>query len=271
MKIRRITLAVLVLLTLLMVLDARYFPTSSGFARQPSLRLEVGRRRTFPHGHVEKTFEFDRPQGELTSLVIYGEYGTVKLKSTDSDELKVRASIIAEKEEDLLGWEVVEKISEREVSYRLGGKTAKNKRNVGINFEVEVPAGMEVVAFQNFGKVDVEDFVGYLQLETRFSAVNVNGLEGSLSIDNQFGGINLKEIAGPLTVDDSFGTSQIGLVSIDGGYDFQVEVSNGSLKGSAPLQTEHRANIVTARGKSGEGLHPVVIKSGFGIVQVDLD
>ena len=105
---------------------------------------------------------------------------------------------------------------------------------------------------------------------TRFSTVSVQGLQGTLQVDNQFGDVGLRNIAGPLTLESAFSSSRVQLLPVDGGYDFRIEVSNGSLAGNAPVERDVQRNMTTARGKHGEGLHPVVIKSDFGSVKVDL-
>ena len=122
----------------------------------------------------------------------------------------------------------------------------------------------------DYGFVEVADFVGFLKLVTRFSNVSVQGLQGTLQVDNQFGNVGLHNIAGPLTLESAFSTSRVQLLPVDGGYDFQIEVSNGSLTGNAPVERDVQKNMTTARGKHGDGQHPVVIKSDFGSVTVDL-
>lgn len=268
MKIRRITVAVLLLLSLLYAADLRYF--KSGSSGEPHFHLEIGPTRRPFVPQAERTVSFTRGQGELTSLKIAGLRGAVELTSTEADELKIWAAVKADREETLQAWEVVEEITQGEISYRLVGEGSSGLPEVGVDFRVEVPAGMEVAIEQNFGTVEVADFVGYLKLTTRFSQTRVAGLQGTLEVENQMGSLVLRDLAGPLYLQDSFSTSEVELVEIDGGYSFQIEAANGTIRGNAPLQSEKRQNITTAQGRSGEGIHPVVIKSSFGVVKIDL-
>ncbi len=270
MKMRRITLAVLLSLTLLFIADVRYFGGNLSTTRQPSIHFNVGPSTRAPG--AEKKRDFVRPQSELASLVIKGNAGVVELKTTDSEQIEVHTTISAENEHVLDRWEVVETISNSEISYGLkGGASGKLLPEVGVSYVVEVPAGMEVTIEQQFGEVRVWDFVGFLNLEARFSDVEVRGLQGSATISNSFGDVDLWEIAGPITLEDSYSTTRVGLKSIDGGYDFNIDITNGTLVGNAPLQIETVQNRVTGQGKSGEGLHPVVITSRFSTLTVDLD
>ena len=268
MKIRRITLAILALLTVLFVADMRYFQPRRGRSGQPSVRFQVEPSRV-AHFHAEKTQVFTRPQGSLSSLTLSGALGHVELRSTDGTELVVRATILGETEEELARFEVVESVSNGEISYKLGPQTAQFPE-VGLSFAVEVPAGMEVTVKHSYGSVEVEDFVGFLRLLTSFSQVTVTGLQGSLSVENQFGSVELLDISGPLAFEDAFSNSTVLLSPVDGGYNFQVDVTNGSLTGNAPLEKEVRQNMIKAQGTHGEGVHPVVIESSFGSVNLNI-
>ena len=268
MKIRSITVVLLAFLTLLLVLDAWYRPEDPS-SRQPSVELEI-RPSPLMDPQASRTEVFRRPQAGLTSLVLKGGLGVVKLKSGAGDELVISATITAEREGDLAAFEVVEAASHSELSYELVGTDLGQSGEAGLSFEAEVPSGMEVTVQYDYGFVEVADFVGFLKLVTRFSNVSVQGLQGTLQVDNQFGNVGLHNIAGPLTLESAFSTSRVQLLPVDGGYDFQIEVSNGSLTGNAPVERDVQKNMTTARGKHGDGQHPVVIKSDFGSVTVDL-
>lgn len=270
MKIRRITLAVLLLVTLIFVADVRYSSQGNRWVGKPSVHFQINPRLSSLKDRVEKSQTFRHPQGQLTSLVVKGQVGKVELKSTDGQDLIIRATVTGEAEEDLIGWEVAEKIAHSEISYELTGEPIDSQPDVGVDFVVEAPAGMDVRVVQNLGNVAVEDFVGFLDLETNFSNVIVQGLQGSAAIRSQFSTIELREIAGPLTLEDGFSTSRIELVTSLEGYNFDIDIINGTLSGNVPLQQNTSQNILTAYGTSGEGVHPVVITSNFGTVRLDL-
>ncbi|HBN96557.1 MAG TPA: hypothetical protein DDZ66_09675 [Firmicutes bacterium] len=197
----------------------------------------------------------------------------IHLRSTDDDEIRVISTIGADSQDVLDRLDVRESISESELGYELtGGKSeGQSLQEAEVSFVVEVPAGMEVSVEQHFGQVKIKSFVGFLNLEASFSDVDVWGLEGTATIQNRFGVVDLRQIAGPITLHDSFSTSTIGLAAIDGGYDFDIEVTNGSLKHNAGFKVDIGENRVGARGQWGEGVHPVVIRSNFSTVTVNLD
>lgn len=269
MRIRRITLAVLLLLTVLFVADVRYFGGDSS-TRQPSIHFNVGPR--MKDRAVEKRQSFVQSQDALTSLVIKGQQGVINLRSTDSDQIVVHATIGADNEEILDQLEAVEAVSGSEVRYELSEGRDDGLQEVSLSFVVEVPAGMDVSIEQHFGQVKVQNFVGFLNLQTSFSDVDVRGLDGTATIQSNFGALDLRQIAGPITLDDSFSTSNIELLAIDGGYDFDIEVINGALIGRAPFEIDaEQNNRLVARGQSGDGVHPVVIRSSFSTVTVNLN
>ncbi|MCK9526895.1 MAG: hypothetical protein M0R49_13340, partial [Limnochordia bacterium] len=244
MKIRRIALAVLGLLTVLFIADVRYFGRDDSI-KEPSIRFNIG--SSFDTNKVEKKQTFTQSQGGFTSLSIKGQQGVIQLISTDKDEIRVTSTIGADNQKILDSVEINQSISGSELSYALTGGRSEDLQDAGVSFVVEVPAGMEVSIEQNFGTVGVRDFVGFLNLNTSFSAVDVWGLEGTAIIQNSFGDLDLRQVAGPITLNDSFSTSTIELLAIDGGYDFDIEVTNGSLKHNAGFQVDISENRVEAR------------------------
>ena len=261
MKIRSITVVLLAFLTLLLVLDAWYRPEDPS-PRQPSVELEF---RPIPpmDPQASRTEVFRRPQGELTSLVLKGGLGVVKLKSGAGEELVVSATITAEREGDLAAFEVVEAASHSELSYELVNTGLGHSGEVGLSFEAEVPSGMEVTVQYDYGFVEVEDFVGFLKLVTRFSTVSVQGLQGTLQVDNQFGDVGLRNIAGPLTLESSFSTAGWQAAAVDGVMIFMIEVATGSLTGM-PGGARCAERTLTLQGKTRDGQHPVVISPILG-------
>lgn len=269
MRIRRLTLAALVILTVLFVADLRSGRPRLFQPGPPSIRLQI-KPRIATEFRAKKTQVFTRPQANLTSLVLKGSFGEVNVTSSPGADLVVRAAVIGEQEEQLHGYDVQELISDSVVSYELVFSGENPQPMVGVSYQVEVPAGMEVTVEHNYGEVEVEDFVGFLRLVTRFSNVTVEGLEGSLSVDNQYGTLEMSRISGPVTLEEAFSTSRLNLAQTEGGYSFQVAVTNGSLAGNAPLTKEVRQNITSAWGTIGDGRHPVRIKSSFGSLTINL-
>lgn len=269
MRIRRITLAVLFLLTVLMIADVRYLGTDLSTNRQSSINFNVDRKA--PDFAVEKQQTFVQPQNGFTALVVKGQLGTIELTSTTENTIKVSATIGAENQEVLDRLEVKETVSGSEVRYELTGQNGEGMAESGVSFVVEIPAGMEASIEQNFGSIKVDSFVGFLSLDSNFSDVDVRGLEGTATIQSNFSDVDLRQIAGPITLQDSFSTSTVELLPIDGGYDFDLEVNNGTLKQNAGLKVNRVEKRTLAQGPTGEGVHPVVIRSSFGTVTVKLD
>lgn len=268
MKIRRITLVILLLLSALFVADIRYFGGRSS-TKQPSIHFDVSSRMR--EWAVERDESFVHSQADITSLALYGQHGMIELRNGDTDQIVVQATIGADDEEILEQFEVKETRLGSELRYELSEEKTQGLPEVALSLIVEVPAGMEVHIQQNFGRVRVHGFRGFLSLQANFSEVMVGDLQGTADIQSSFSVLDLRKIAGPLTLNDSFSTTKIELVAVDGGYDFDLNVNNGTLKNNAGLQLDVADNSMTGRGQWGEGLHPIVIRSSFGSVTLHLN
>lgn len=275
MKIRRITVIALIVLSLLMFIDIRYnvFSRLNRVRRTP-VQYQIGA------GGREPTFtatqEFRLPQGNLTGISVENHFGMMEVRRTDQPEIVVIATVkafdpsVEEAEKRIEGWEAQEKISGSQVSYSWFIPTSQ-RENVQTDFIVEVPEGMTVRLEQGFGTVEVFDLSGQLGIEANFSTVLVQDFSGAVTIDSSYSTVNLRNILGPLKVSDSFSTLVASLVKNDEGYNIDVDLSFGTLRGNVPYtMQEKEMNELRAKGSYGRGVYPVVISSSFGTVDLSL-
>lgn len=95
MKIRRITVIVLVVLSLLMVSDVRYNILSGlGNVRRAPIQYQIG-----AGGEHEPTWtgshEFRLPKGNLTAINVENQFGTMSIRRADHEEIIVIATVKA--------------------------------------------------------------------------------------------------------------------------------------------------------------------------------
>lgn len=275
MKIRRITIVVLIVLSLLFLADVRYgiFPGLRS-TRRPSMNYQIGpgaREATF-----SGSYQFRHPKGNLTALAVQNQFGTIEIRRSDQAELVVTAIVkafdpsVEEAEERIEGWEVEEEIRGSLVTYRWIAPTSQ-RENLQTDFAIEVPEGMAVRLEQDFGTIEATGLSGKVDIEATFSDVLVEGFVGHLTLESSYSTTNLRNILGPLTIDNSFSTLVATLVRDEAGYDFDVDLSFGTLLGNVSYATkEKELNEMRAWGRYGEGVHPVKIRSSFGSVDLSL-
>ncbi len=275
MKIRRITVIVLIVLSLMMFIDIRYnlFARLKNVQRTP-VQYQVG------SGGLEPTFsgthEFRQPKGNLTAINIENQFGTVIIRRADHEEIVVIATVkafdpsVEEADKNIRGWEPQEQIRGSEIFYEWIAP-ASERKEVQTDFTIEVPQGMAVRVEQAFGTVQALDLSGNMGIDTDFSTVLIQDFVGYLKIKSSYSTLNLRNIEGALTVDDSFSTLVGSLIKSEAGYNFDVGLSFGTLRGNVPYTLKEKdMHDLKAKGSWGQGLHPVKIRSSFGTIDLSL-
>ncbi len=275
MKIRRITVIVLVVLSLLMVSDVRYNILSGlGNVRRAPIQYQIGA------GEHEPTWtgshEFRLPKGNLTAINVENQFGTMSIRRADHEEIIVIATVkafdpsVEKAEKNIQGWEPREQIRGSEVFYEWTAPVSERK-DIQTDFTIEVPRGMSVRLEQDFGTIEALGLSGNMEIDADFSTVLVQDFVGYLRIKSSYSTTNLRNIQGPLTVDDSFSTLVASLVKDDAGYNFDIDLSFGTLRGNVPYNLkEKEMHDLKAKGSWGPGVHPVKISSSFGTVDLSL-
>jgi len=207
-KIRRITLAVLLILTLLFAADVKYFSGLRSIGgRQPAIEIEKSKEEGVTAG---RTREFTHSKQEITKLKVQNQGGEIIVEQAAGDEISVAVEIKAvgadleEAVRKMARWSVDESRRGDLVSYRVRGEApAKGEREVEAAFLIKVPAGLEITLEQGFGEVTVTGVAADLKLDVRHSTAEIAGLEGMLTIASGFSAVNLKDISSRVVIDDS--------------------------------------------------------------------
>ncbi len=262
MKIRRITVGVLLVLSLLFLLDVKFlFPMRNLFG----MHVRLGKWGSA----AERTEKFSHSPQEISQVTVHNVEGGLEIRKALGNEVTVTAKLVAtvpvpnrlEAEKKLLGWEVEEKMAGREVSYELQGPGLLGQE-VEAFYLLEVPEGVDVSLLQKRGGILVTDFQGNLRLETESCQVQIKGFQGSLWVDSEASFLSLEDVAASVFIRASRSPIALGLRETEEGYLFDLDLANGTLKGGIPLKQEGRRFT----GQWGPGLYPIEVKADFSIV-----
>lgn len=278
MKIRRITLAALLILTLLFLVDVKYSHTFQRMRWGMSLGVDFEINED-QGSAAEKVQEFTNFKGEIATLTVHNLGGEIVLEPSTGDEITVTAVLKAtgsneeEAARKLAQWEVTEKKEGNSLSYQLSGVLSPNeKRETEVAYLLRIPAGLQITLNQDYGNVKAARVAGEIVLEARFATVEVSEFTGELDIESNFSTLNLSKIAGPVTLNDSYSTVRLDLLEIEEGYNFDVELKFASLSGSIPeiLEVVNEGNTVTAKGSLKNGVNQVNLRSKFSSITLNL-
>ncbi len=195
-------------------------------ARRPAGRAdreygaEVKRR-------VERTFRVSaRPR-----IVVRNEYGNLRIRPTNKDEVTIRVELtarareVAQAKQLAQDTEVDVQSSPQELTIQTRYPSTQRMGPVLLqsDYDVEVPAKSELHIENRFGDIQISDIEGNIESlcrhgETRLSNVKgdlnviaenggVSGqnLTGTTRVDAQFGRVDLQEVSGPTTVHSRYG------------------------------------------------------------------
>ncbi|NLJ79804.1 MAG: hypothetical protein GX335_02135 [Firmicutes bacterium] len=276
MKIRRITVLVLLALTLLFFLDLKFSGLSALF-RDPSKKgISLEMDLSGPNAQKTQHFAWDREQ--VSALRISDHWGgEIRVAGTEGDQILIGTHLIAKaasasRAEQLLEeWEVLERAEKNQVSYELAGQ-GPSKGNLKVIYQIQAPPGMKLLLEQKHGMVNVSGWEGDLRLEGQHAEIFVTDFAGSLAIKSNFSHLDLKNIEGAVIVEDAHSTLSLDLINSAAGYDFDLNLNRGDLSGLLPssLELEETGERKKLRGRVGAGANPVKIKGEFSTLTLSL-
>jgi hypothetical protein len=277
MKVRRITLLVLVSLTALLVLQGWFFGVGKMFPGQSPITInwgyQDGRKDAF------KEQEFTHRKEKIGVLAIDNEFGQIFVQGTSEDIIRVTAEIAITAENAQKGEERLQEFSIKEslvgnrLSYELEKSTpAQTMQGVAVNYRVEVPDGLELSIKQRYGVLNVTNVQAeLLEYKLRYVTATVENFVGSLRGTSDFSHLNLHDVVGPIQLQDNYSTMSLFLRDVGEGYDFRIDQNYGSLKDNLNLERIMVQNRLEATGKYGLGQHPVQIQSNFSTITINVD
>lgn len=277
MKVRRITLLVLVALTALLVLQGWSFGVGKMFPSQSP--LIVNWESPGSKKDATKEQEFINHVDHIKGLAIDHEFGKISIQGTTGNEIRVVAEIgvIAENtqkaEELLAGFSIKETLVENTLSYELVGLTNdQTRRGIEVNYLVEIPEGLELDLKQRYGVLRIKDVEAkLLQYKLRYGTVTVENLVGNIEGVSDFSSIDFKNVGGSIQLQDNFSSINLSLKDDPRGYDFLIDQNYGSLTDDFKLERKTVQNQLEAKGQYGAGINPIRIKSNFSTITLQVE
>jgi hypothetical protein len=158
-------------------------------------------------------------------------------------------------------------------------------QEVGVQYRVILPPGLQVVVRNSHGQVRVANVTGDLQVENQSGPVFVERGEGSLQLSTSsglvevdgFGGpvrleahsgaVRMRNLAGPVTARSSSGLISLQLVP-HADVQIDAETSSGIIRGPAWLAVHGGPSGQTATGRLGNGTNPVRLETHSGAITI---
>lgn len=277
MKVRRITLAVLLVLTGILVLQGWYLGFGPAFTRESPLTMDWGVHYVGKND-LSKEQEFVHARETVNYLAIDNEFGQITIRGTNEERLRVSTEITLTTENTEEGENLLEQFQIKEslvgdrLSYELIRPDKLNLKEFSINYFVEVPAGLELEIKQDFGVVSVQDVDALLlDYQVRYTTTTVENFRGDLQGTSEFGLLNLTNIVGSIKLEDSYSSLNLTLKDISEGYNFQIKQNFGNLKDDLGLVRTTAPNQLEARGETGLAQYPVQIESNYSTTILKLN
>lgn len=276
MKVRRITLLVLVALTALLVLQGS-FGVGKMFPGQSPITINRGYQSGKKDAFREQEFVHHREK--IGALAIDNEFGQIFVQGTSEDVIRVTAEIAITAENAQKGEELLQEFSIKEslvgsrLSYELEKSTpGQSRQGVEVNYRVEVPDGLELNIKQKYGVLNVTNVQAELfEYQLRYVTANVENFGGSLRGTSDFSSVDFHDVVGSIQLEDNYSTMSLSLRDVAEGYDFRIDQNYGSLKDNLNLERTIVKNQLEATGKYRLGQHPVRIQSKFSTITLKIE
>lgn len=210
--------------------------------------------------------------------------GMVQLKGTSNTEIKVDADFWGSS----MGTESPRLRLREEGETLYIGLTEGDWSNVSAQYQVELPAGLEIHVESVSGRIEAKEIKGDLYLANHSGSVNVEEGEGILDLSTQSGLIEVRDHTGSIKVDAHSGAIRMGGVSgavdantetgiitvtLKPGLGAQVEASTetGLIRGPEWLQIKHNTNTGkrSATGRIGDGRVALRLSTHSGSISVE--
>jgi len=180
-------------------------------------------------------------------LVLNNQFGEMKLVTWDKNEVKLDATITGKSDDEQRAQEILDRISINDskdgstVSFQT--KFADNKKDwnekdrkegrhegMEINYTVYLPAGANLKAENQFGKMIVPELKGDVTLVSKFGSLNAGRLSNPRSVTVEFGKADIAYLnGGDLTIKFSQGKLDQSAGNLDVNVEFsQVKLDIGN-------------------------------------------
>lgn len=274
MRNRRITVLALVLLSSLAFLDGwlDIIPHSRG----QGIEMSQGWSEDLPHSIVSDQVEISA-RG-ITRFKVESDAAIVKFRGGDVENIQIAAEVAAaaasvEDAEAYLKDFKIDTIVQGDTA-QLTIKPLSAKQGIGtvrMEYTIIVPHGLSLAVDLHRSTVEFEQVNSDIQLDVKYGVATGRGLYGDLTGSISFSTFELSELLGAVDLETAYSNLELDLVDSPEGYHFDVETAFGMVGGVVPLEMKQEEEKMIMQGNVGEGQNPVIIRSRFGNVMLNLE
>lgn len=165
------------------------------------------------------------------NLSIDNSFGNVKFTTWDKNEIKVDVHIEASSDKEDIAQKIFDaiRVSDKHQGNEIEFKTkiennnnnCKNcKSSMQIDFDVHLPANVELDVSNSFGNIELPDYKGALSVSTKFGELDAGSLTNLKEIGVEFGSATIKSMS---NIDATFKFSKIEIGSLAGKNKIHLE------------------------------------------------
>jgi hypothetical protein len=199
-----------------------------------SLLFLLGALQTFSQKETEKKrerFAFVKEKNISKSypasgnnLSIDNSFGNVKFTTWDKNEIKVDVHIEASSDKEDVAQKIFDAITVsdnqqgKEIEFKTKIENKNNnckncKSSMQIDFDVHLPATVELDVSNSFGKIELPDYKGPLSVTSKFGELNAGSLTSLKEVGVEFGEASIKSMS---NIDATFKFSKIEIGNLAG-------------------------------------------------------
>lgn len=153
------------------------------------------------HADAEREITRDWPAGELDTIEIEANVGTVSVVGSDRDSISLKLRI--EPQDSFWGGRgsIQEIIETAELKEHRSGKTlvldlrlprSDDDDDIEEHWELQVPATMRTLVELNVGEAEIEDISGGVDAEVNVGELRIDVLEGDIDAEVNVGDLNIR-------------------------------------------------------------------------------
>ncbi len=174
---------------------------------------------------ILKSVDFEKND----KIFIDGKKAEIIVSTWDKEEVKVLLKIKSKHpvksiaEADLKkAVHVIEKIEDKiYIKNDLNAELTKPESAITARYQILIPTYASLTLKNNFGKTNVEEIVGNLNIEGEYSQIRLNNVKGDVNITSYFGDIEAQYISGQVSIDSK--RSNIEMSELSGAFDIKAK------------------------------------------------
>jgi len=164
-------------------------------------------------------------------LSIDNSFGNVKFTAWDKNEIKVEVHIEASSDKEEVAQKIFDAISVsdkhqgKEIEFKTKIENKNNnckncKSSMQIDFDVHLPATVELDVSNSFGNIELPDYKGPLSVSSKFGELNTGSLSNLKEVGVEFGSATIKNMS---NIDATFKFSKIDIGNLAGKNKINLE------------------------------------------------